>query len=133
MVMMRLNHRTPWFLECYVVGFWIYTAVWVMVLKKTTRKTWFLREKIRLVSFRYKAKFCLVALFEINEITIVFSWEIDVKMGKTMVSIQNLERNVVANLATGKILRSNQVWRTESRLSLLMKNNIIHVEKYSYE
>ena len=46
-----------------------------------------------------------------------------------------LERNVVGDLKAGKMLRSTEIKFevAESKLSLLLKNNIMHVEKYNYE
>ena len=50
-------------------------------------------------------------------------------------SKRKLERNVVTYLVAGKILRSTGIkfQVAESELSLLMKNNVMHVEKYSCE
>ena len=46
-----------------------------------------------------------------------------------------LEPNVVGDLKAGKILRSTEIKFevAESKLSLLLNNNIMHVEKYNYE
>ena len=46
-----------------------------------------------------------------------------------------LEPNVVGDLKPGKILRSTEIKFevAESKLSLLLNNNIMHVEKYNYE
>ena len=46
-----------------------------------------------------------------------------------------LERNVVAYLVAGKILRSTEIKFevAESELSLLLKNNIMLIEKHSCE
>ena len=46
-----------------------------------------------------------------------------------------LERNAVTYLVAGKILRSTEIKFevAESELSLLLKNNIMHVEKHSCE
>ena len=48
---------------------------------------------------------------------------------------ERLERNVVAYLMAGKMSRSTEIKFevAESKLSLLLKNNIMHVEKHSCE
>ena len=53
------------------------------VKEKLTRKT-FSREKKAPGLTHLLAKFCLANFFEVNGISIVFSWEIDNKTGETI-------------------------------------------------
>ena len=54
------------------------------VNEKPTRKTCFSRKKKRLTPRIYLAKFARRYFSDVNEISIVFSWEIDIKTGQSI-------------------------------------------------
>ena len=54
----------------------------------------------------------------------------DVKNCLKRFKLQKLERNTAVYLAVGKIKEINKFEAAESGLNLLMKNKIMHIEKY---
>ena len=72
--------------------------------------------------------------FDVGRVSIVVSWERGVETGEDKV-LKKLEHKVVASLVAGKILRSTEIKFevTESKLNLLLKHSIMHVEKHSCE
>ena len=93
-------------------------------------------EMMRITLRMYLADFALRHFSDVNEASVVFSWEM-LKRGRLCEKFlkRKLERNIVAYLIAGKILRSAEIKFeiAESKSSLLLKNNIMHIEKHSCE
>ena len=109
------------------------------VKEKSTRKTCFSREMKKWSFWLYTStlqNFARRHFFDVNGVSIKISWEANAETGEKMWKVlkTKAERKVVPQLA-GEILRSTEVKFevTESKLRLLMKHNVMHVEKHSCE
>ena len=109
------------------------------VKEKSTRKTCFSREMKKWSFWLYAStlqNFARRHFFDVNGVSIKISWEANAETGEKMWKVlkTKAERKVEPQLA-GEILRSTEVKFevTESKLRLLMKHNVMHVEKHSCE